>query len=176
MEDGNDYKAIDAGYGAICRAPFYYVPIAGKPITYVQSIMRQFRNQIVGTRQVTDPETGIVHTFSNPAAVYYDWLKLPDAGGLANAAEFQLLGFQASAIKDAATQLDLPVIAGGQANRGAVGVSASDWEHNAEAYVAGSDRIAQFCSCLMILRNTTPDENKNILERSAAEQSTHGRP
>jgi replicative DNA helicase len=158
MEDGNDYKAIDAGYGAICRAPFYYVNIAGKPIDYVHSIMRQFRNQVVGTREFTDQSTGQRYTFSNPALVVYDWLKLPDSAGLKNAQETQLLGFQCSAIKDAANAMDFPVVAGAQANRAAVNVSAEEWEHNAEAYVAGSDRIAQFCSALSILRNVTPAE------------------
>jgi replicative DNA helicase len=150
---------------ALRKAPFFYARIAGKPMSYVQSLMRQFRNEHVGTRELIDPVTKEASTYSNNGTVFYDWMKLPDADNRGQDKEYVLLGDIASKIKDTGAELDIPVVAGAQANRGAVGVSATDWEHNAEAYVAGSDKIAQFCSILMILRNTLAEENAVIKEK-----------
>lgn len=172
--DGLERSAVNDALQRLTNSRFHYVNIAGRPIEYVQSVMRQFRNQFVGSEQYQDPETGKVYTFSNPGLVIYDWLKLPDAGSLNAASEHQLLGFQASAIKDAAAELDLPVIAGAQNNRSAIGVTGEEWENNAEAYIAGSDRIAQFCSALCILRNVTPEEGSHIAQRFGVRQGKAG--
>jgi replicative DNA helicase len=163
LDEGNGEMAthLEAGLGLMRRSPLYYVNIAGKPIHFVQSVMRQFRNQHVGTTEVTSRD-GQTLTFSNRAAVIYDWLKLPDPGSLKQAAEHQMLGFAASAIKDAANELDLPVIAGAQNNRGAIGMDTDEWEEMGEGVVAGSDRIAQFCTMLCVLRNVVPAEEQLI--------------
>lgn len=139
------------------NAKFYYANIAGADLDYVKSLMRQFRNQIVGTHHLIDRH-GRKHEFSNPCVVIYDWFKLPDASGLKHAQETQLLGFQASAIKTMAFELDLPVLAAAQLNREAIHATPADWEWNAEAFISSSDRLAMFCSSMSVLRRLTGDE------------------
>jgi hypothetical protein len=92
-------------------------------------------------------------------------MKLPDPGGLKNAGEYQLLGFLASTLKDAGMKNDLPIIGGAQNNRSAIGVDEDKWEEMAESFVAGSDRLAQFCTSLLILRNVTAKEQDLILNK-----------
>jgi replicative DNA helicase len=157
-EDGNQVAAIETQLNRIANAPLFYVNVAGQSAEFVKSIMRQFRNQIVGTQQVQDPLTGKWYTFSNPACVYYDWMRLPDGDGLKHAQETQLLGFLASTIKQSAYELDMPVVAGAQLNREAVGAAPEDWEWNAEAFISGSDRLAMYCSQMCVLRNLLPVE------------------
>jgi replicative DNA helicase len=153
---GEMAQAVDRARDQFNKAKFIYAQIGNRPVTHVQSLMRQFRNKYVGTKEyMLDGKT---YTFSNPAMVIYDWLKLPDAGSLREAAEYQMLGFQAQAIKETAGELDLPVIAGAQNNRAAINVDVQDWQEMAESFVAGSDRLAQFCTMLCILRNLTGPE------------------
>jgi hypothetical protein len=130
----------------ITREIVYYINVAGRPVTHILSIFRQFRNRYVGTETLTLPSlTGGPDkhfTFSKPALVVYDWLKLPDQSLLkGNTSEHQALGFQASAIKDAAGKLDLAVIAGCQGNRESLKATEEEWESAGEAFVAGSDRF-----------------------------------
>jgi replicative DNA helicase len=160
LSDTEGLKRVHGGMGRLSNAPFYYCNVAGLPPHMLPSIIRQFRNQYVGTREYQ--VAGRSYTFSNPGMVVYDWMKLPDPGGLKSAGEHQLLGFLASTIKDAAAANDLPVVSGAQNNRSAIGVEKDEWEEMAESFVAGSDRLAQFCTSLMILRNITPPEEEDI--------------
>lgn len=133
-------------------APFKYVSVAGKPVEYGLSVMRQFRNNTVGTETINYGGRQLLST--KPCVVFYDWLKLP-TGSIngSGAGEHQLLGDMCSMLKDGAKALNLPVIAGAQQNRGAVGKEENDHAENAEAYIANSDRLAMFCSTLCVLRN-----------------------
>jgi len=145
------HRVVQSTY-ALRDKPFYYARIAGKPVEYGISLMRQFRNQYVGTETIR--YNGQTKLMTKPCAVFYDWLKLPSGMSLSqNAQEYQLLGHLCSMIKDAAKTLNLPVIAGAQQNRGGVGKDEEDHFENAESYIAGSDRLAMFCSTLCVLRN-----------------------
>ena len=136
---------------AIKNSPFFYASIAGKKPEYAVSLMRQFRNQHVGMETIN--VNGQSHQITGKCAVFYDWLKLP-AGMQADAKEYQHLGELCTMLKDAAKNLHLPVIAGAQQNRAAVGVKdEADHMENAEATISGSDRLTMFCSSLCILRN-----------------------
>jgi replicative DNA helicase len=137
----------------IQNSPFYYASIAGKPIEYGVSLMRQFRNQLVGSEILRDPCNGNAIEITKPCVVFYDWLKLPVGSASESIKEYQLLGDLCTQIKDTARLLNLPVIAGAQQNRGGVGKDEQDHAENAEAYISGSDRLAMFCNTLCILRN-----------------------
>lgn len=163
LEDGVAEAAINAELDRMGDAPFYYVNIAGKDMEFVTSIMRQFRNEIVGRTVKVHPRTGKEYVFSNPGIVYYDWLKLPDSSGLKLAQETQLIGFQAQKLKNAAFELDLPVIAGAQLNREAIRATPSDWQWNAESFISASDRLAMFCNVMCVLRNVMPEEQEQLL-------------
>lgn len=90
-------------------------------------------------------------------AVFFDYLKMPQAnkGALKYAQEYQELGFMASALKDMAGILGLPVFSAVQANRSEKISSVSDMS---EANVGGSDRILQLASKLCFLANKPEEE------------------
>jgi replicative DNA helicase len=156
------WKAVDR----LKQSPFYYVNVAGRGPAEIASLIRQFRTQCVGTQVVTDPLDNKQYVYSNRGLVIYDWLKLSSATELKNAQEHQMLGFLTSALKDAANFNDLPIFALGQNNREAAKAKkSSDWEDNADTFVAGTDRIAHFCTALMTLRNVTREEAKQIPQR-----------
>ncbi len=166
LEDGQEEEkqAIVNALMNLRGAPLYYVNVAGKPMHFISSVMREFRNTYVGTRQLTT-DRGEIRVVSNPGLFLFDWLKVPDAGALDNAKEWQILGFLCSKIKDTAKLLDMPVIAGAQNNREAINMQPEDWEFSGESAVAGSDRLAQFCTAMAALRNLTPDEIEEVRGR-----------
>jgi replicative DNA helicase len=90
-------------------------------------------------------------------AVFFDYLKMPQAnkGALKYAQEYQELGFMASALKDMAGTLEIPVFSAVQANRSEKGATAEDMD---EGNVGGSDRILQLASKLCFLANKPEEE------------------
>lgn len=90
-------------------------------------------------------------------AVFFDYLKMPQSnkGALKYAQEYQELGFMASALKDMAGILEIPVFSAVQANRSERGATAEDMD---ESNVGGSDRILQLASKLCFLANKPEEE------------------
>ena len=90
-------------------------------------------------------------------AVFFDYLKMPVAskGALKYAQEYQELGFMASALKDMAGTLQIPVFSAVQANRSERNATAGDMD---ESNVGGSDRILQLASKLCFLANKPEEE------------------
>lgn len=90
-------------------------------------------------------------------AVFFDYLKMPQSnkGALKYAQEYQELGFMASALKDMAGVLEIPVFSAVQANRSERGATAEDMD---ESNVGGSDRILQLASKLCFLANKPEEE------------------
>lgn len=85
--------------------------------------------------------------------VFFDYIKMPSSDSKNATNEYQLLGFLTSALKDVAGQLDIPIVAGVQLNRGAVNAEEID-----ESMVAGSDRILMLADRLCFLRNKSEKE------------------
>lgn len=82
----------------------------------------------------------------NVQAIFFDYLKFPSSqvASLKAVAEWQMLGYIASGLKDMAGKLKVPVYAGCQESRG--------------GDVGGSDRILQLASKLMFLNNKTEEQ------------------
>ena len=154
LNEGASHQAVYSAVERLKGAPLFYVSIAGKPIEFAMGVMRQFRNQHVGTDTIEFEGRKIEVT--RPCVVFYDWLKLPNLGDARAASnEAAMLGDIATKLKDTAKSLNLPVVAGAQNNRNAVGKEESEHVENAESFVAGSDRLIQFCNTLCIIRNPT---------------------
>ena len=90
--------------------------------------------------------------------VIFDYIKLPtsELAGLANAAEYQRLGFITTCLKDIAGMCNLPVIAAAQSNRSNLGSTTQDASN-----IGGSYRILQMATRLCFLRNKTEWEITN---------------
>lgn len=164
LEDETSYAQVMAAVAALKALPIFYVNVADKPVSYIQSVMRQFRNYHVGT--VTVHHRGKPVVLSNPSIVCFDWLKLPADSTDRNTQEYQALGHLASGIKRASTRLDLATIAAGQHNRDAVKFkTGKDWADNPGQATGGTDRLNQFASAICDLRNLTMDEQDAVAQK-----------
>ncbi len=151
------YDAVNAALETMKNTPMYYINIAGKPASFVASVMRQFRNQYVGYKTIKVGGQSL--EVSNPSITVYDWMKMPSGTDMGkNKQAWEALGMLASTIKDTAKILDLAVVAGAQHNRTATKLSPKDWATQADNATGGSDEINKFCTARCDLRNVTPEE------------------
>lgn len=89
--------------------------------------------------------------------VAYDWL-VPDMSIAARGEnEWQVLGRMTRDLKRTATELDIPILAANQENRGAISASHHQRVQAGEQFQSGSDRITQFCDATCSVRDIGPD-------------------
>ena len=88
-------------------------------------------------------------------AIFFDYLKFPASQltQLKSVAEWQMLGYIASGLKDLAGTLNLPIYSACQENR-----LDPKGEKKSEANVGGSDRILQLASKLIFLSNKSEED------------------
>jgi replicative DNA helicase len=155
--DPDAKRAIDAILDAFRDAPFHYSAARGISTEELVSRCRQFKAQFVGDEMVNGEKK------TKPALIIYDWLKVGNDDFGKFSKEHQELGRICSAIKDVGAELDIPIVAGAQANRTATGAGNSD-AYKAENCLADSDRILRFCNTLVWLRKVSNDEMSEILQ------------
>ncbi|MEM8738064.1 MAG: DnaB-like helicase C-terminal domain-containing protein [Planctomycetota bacterium] len=90
--------------------------------------------------------------------IILDYLKLPAEDSSRSVAEWQALGYLADALKSLAGQLGISVLAGVQANRGAVGADHAGFQDEAASLLAGSDRIFHAATSVLVLRSLRQPE------------------
>ena len=160
-EAGQNEAVVAEAIYALKHSQFVYKNISGERPDQIPVHFRTFRRNFVGDRILTG-YSGKEYTFAKQALVLYDWIKVGSANDLGkNVAEHQQLGFIATMLKSSAASNYLPVVAGAQNNREAIqkkGGPPVDFEESGESMVSGSDRLAQFCTALMGLRNVTGKE------------------
>ena len=84
--------------------------------------------------------------------VFFDYIKLGSDSPSSSNEQIEL-GKIATALKDIAGNLDIPVVTAAQINRKGAGES-----QMSDAFVAGSDKILQYCNYLFALRNKLDEE------------------
>jgi replicative DNA helicase len=147
----NGMYALDTSYGlgrdkssAVFQAArtlenscLYHVYMPNFTIEKVSALVRKYRIQ------------------KNIGYAIFDYIKLPtsELAGLAQAQEYQRLGFTTTCLKDLAGICNIPILTAAQANRTAVGNTNLD----ANA-IGGSYRILQMATRLIFLRNKTDFE------------------
>lgn len=129
----NDEKKTEAVRNAVQKMKsglFHHVYMPNFNLEEVKAIAKKYKRQ------------------HDVQAIFFDYIKIPSSGsgGMKNAAEYQLLGFLTTGLKELAGTLDIPIWTAAQENR----VDA-DGTNKSAANVGGSDRILQFCTKLMFL-------------------------
>jgi replicative DNA helicase len=81
-------------------------------------------------------------------AFFFDYIKLPEVTSDTGMKEYQLLGNVATALKDLAGRLDIPVVAAAQVKRSERGVEKS---RIGDQDVADSDRLSRYCNNLLAI-------------------------
>lgn len=164
IDDEVKERSIKEFSDKLKNSPLYYVSAKGGDVNKICGYMHEFVDKYVGYETLPN---GARKT--RECLVVYDWLKVADSDSLKRVKEYQELGFLATALNDARRELDVPLIAGAQANRFGndkeVGVDAA---FNAQNFLADSDRLLRFCTCLIWLRRLNFDET-NLMREFAEE-------
>ena len=165
LDDEVKERSIKEFSDKLKSSPLYYVSAKGGDVGKICGYMHEFVDKYVGYETLPN---GAKKT--RECLVIYDWLKVADSDSLKRVKEYQELGFLATALNDARRELDIPLIAGAQANRFGndreVGVDAA---FNAQNFLADSDRLLRFCTCLIWLRRLNFDET-NLMKELAEEE------
>ena len=116
---------------------YYHIYLPNFTIDKVNAIAKKFKQQ-----------HGI-------QAIFFDYLKFPSSqvGQLKSVAEWQMLGYIASGLKDLAGTLNIPIYSGCQENRSDPKSGVKD-----ERNIGGSDRILQLASKLVFLYNKNEEQ------------------
>lgn len=164
-------EEINRALAELRDLPVYYVNAAGRPTSFITSMMRQFRDTYVG-KEVFE-FNGEKYTFSYPSLTVYDWFRLNiDDAGVRNAQEYQQIGYQFEQLRAAAADLDLAVVAGAQQNRTGATLTAKDWANKADLAAGASDRFAMRCDCKLDIRHLDPEEQKYVLKAYGMRKGT----
>lgn len=97
------------------------------------------------------------HARNGIAAVFFDYIKMPEVTKAEGMKEHQLLGNIATGLKDLAGVLNVPVIAAAQIKRGDSNAPKSRF-HDTD--VADSDRIGRYCNNLLTIASKTKKERE----------------
>jgi hypothetical protein len=153
----------------LSNAPLYYVAAKGGDVNKICAYMKEFVEKYVGFETTPDGNKK-----TKECLVVYDWLKVADSDSLKRVKEYQELGFLATALNDTRRELDIPLIAGAQANRfGNEKEVGLDSAFNAQNFLADSDRLLRFCTCLIWLRRLNFDES-NLMKEHMNEHPNDG--
>lgn len=132
-------KAVDD----VKNMPYHYINISGRPFEESLSIARRWIMKNVGYN-----EDGKL----NDCLVIYDYLKLMSGSDINNnMAEFQILGFQITALHNFCVQYDVACLALVQANRDGITKESTD-------VVSGSDRLVWLCTSFSLLKEKSNEE------------------
>lgn len=145
-ENQINVEAIDRACRVINRGKFYHRYYPGFTIDGLKSLVRKYKVR------------------ENIGALFFDYIKLPEATNLNAAKEYQVLGYLTSALKDLAGQLEIPAITAAQIKREDTGKS----KYN-DGSVADSDRILRYCDTLLAIARKTTEE----MEKDGRDCGTH---
>ena len=127
----------------IKEIPYDYISIAGRPFEETLSIAKRWLIKKVGY-----DENGVL----NDCLIIYDYLKLMTSNSINNnLAEFQVLGFQITALHNFCVENDCPCLSFVQLNRDGITKESTD-------VVSGSDRLVWLCTSFSIFKDKTEEE------------------
>jgi replicative DNA helicase len=131
-------KAMDK----LIKIPYHYKSVAGKPFDEILAIMRRWIHRTVGLEPSGE---------AKPCLIIYDYFKLMDTEALQKMQEYQVLGFQFSALHNFMVRHSVPCLAFIQLNRD--GITREDTD-----VASGSDRQLWLCSNFSILKMKSDEE------------------
>lgn len=141
--NNSSVDAVNAAVEKMSSIPYDYVSIAGRPFDETLSIMKRWLLKKVGY-----DENGRL----NDCVIIYDYLKLMTSSSISsNLAEFQVLGFQITALHNFCVENDCPCLSFVQLNRDGITKETTD-------VVSGSDRLVWLCTSFSIFKNKTEEE------------------
>jgi len=145
--EASKHKVIEA-VKILEKIPYDYISIAGQPFEETVSMMRRWIVKNVGFEPSGE---------AKPCLIIYDYLKLMSSEGLSkNLQEYQMLGFQMTALHNFMVRYGVACLAFMQLNRD--GITKEDTD-----VASGSDRIIWLCSNFSIFKPKTVEEKAEEL-------------
>ncbi|MGB7157386.1 MAG: DnaB-like helicase C-terminal domain-containing protein [Tepidisphaeraceae bacterium] len=141
-------ERVEQQMARIKAAPLYHVQVGPMAFEDMLGWFSHFKRSVVDTRA------------DGRALIILDYLRAPGGDR-----EWQALGHQADRLKQMATSLQLPVIAGVQAGRQADAMDHADYADRSVGTIGGSDRIAHHADFACALRNLRSDEQEKVLAK-----------
>jgi len=136
-------EAIKGASNKLKKSPIFHIYIGGFPIEKSLSIMRYWLTKEVGRK-----EDGSF----NDCLIIYDYIKMMNSKEVKHdMKEYQVLGFQMTALHDFVTRHDVPMLLFCQLNRDGI-------EKENDSVVASADRLVWFCSNFSILKHKNTEE------------------
>lgn len=143
FEDDEQKDKVIQSSNIIRDLPYDYISIAGRPFEETLSIAKRWLIKKVGY-----DENGVL----NDCLIIYDYLKLMTSNSINNnLAEFQVLGFQITALHNFCVENDCPCLSFVQLNRDGITKESTD-------VVSGSDRLVWLCTSFSIFKDKTDEE------------------
>lgn len=143
FEDDEKKDKVIQSSNIIRDLPYDYISIAGRPFEETLSIAKRWLIKKVGY-----DENGVL----NDCLIIYDYLKLMTSNSINNnLAEFQVLGFQITALHNFCVENDCPCLSFVQLNRDGITKESTD-------VVSGSDRLVWLCTSFSIFKDKTEEE------------------
>lgn len=135
----------------LASLPYYYQSVIGMSFEDILASMRRWVTKTVGIGP---------NGKANSCVFIYDYLKLLSADGLGgNMAEYQMLGFITTALKNFMGRYGAGCVCFAQLNRDGI-------ELENEAAIAGSDRIVHYATSISIFKKRSVDEIADSPEES----------
>ena len=142
-EDPDNKQKVTEAAKKFKTLPYHYISVAGKSFATILNIIKRWVMHEVGT----DDEGN-----TNDCLVVFDYLKMMSAEGISgHIQEYQVLGFQITALHDLCVKLDIPCLAFVQLNRDGISKESTD-------AVSGSDRLVWLCTSCTIFKNKSEEE------------------
>lgn len=141
-EDETDHQKLLDSYYKIKDLPYRFRSVVGLNIEEWINVMRSFVIKRVGLNQ---------NGLAKKCLIILDWFQITDENQLKNISEWQALGFGMRKIHAFAHKHQVSIVLFVQQNREAL-------TGETTGTIAGSDRIAQLCSSLSILKKKDSEE------------------
>jgi len=142
-EDKENIIKLQEAANKLKGVKYTYVSVAGAPFEHILNTIKRWILHEVG-----QDENGR----TNDCVVIYDYLKLMSSSAISNnLQEYQVLGFQITALHNLAVKYDFPCLSFVQLNRDGITKESTD-------AVSGSDRLIWLCTSFSIFKEKSPEE------------------
>ena len=142
-------KRIEDAQQIINGSPIFFADIGTSGIDQIAGYVRQFQRSYLSAGQ--------------KGLIFLDYIRAGVAGPIP---EWKILDEMTVQLRNLSVEVGLPLIAGIQANKAAIGMDQAAYSNAGIGTIAGSDRISHHADSVMTLRNLDQNELERVGKRA----------